>query len=471
MQSRTRRSAAQRPQGLSVLGLGVLALCSAGFVACKKKPPVLPTLPESSAEIVEVAPSAEPSPGPVKARCHELGQGGPFVIGEVAPSRSPSEDDDGAGPDEDDEVPAPFSVELGPARPDAAGFVVGALRSTRGQAHALVALVNAEAKAGKLLDLGAVHGDPDPPLVAVRGADLVVVASDTDAGGGMLRIGLVQDARGAAPIHWGQEITGVRRDSTFALETAGERALVVYASENSGKIRVYGALFDPNQPKNKLTPEPLSAAGADVDSPRLALRKGGFWLAVARSLDAPKPKAKTPMPEAGAEEIGDDSLLDLGTRRIEISKLDAQGKSASTPLVVTNPGQRPMNFDLASAPDGGAYLAFRDDDSTPGADGGALELIHVKADGTFEKLPLDGASNGAGVPSLLVDASQPQKVWLSAVSESGATLFGQISANTKLLPDPAVRGADLIAARDGHLLSLRAKSTAAELSALECAAE
>ncbi len=467
-------STARRAFGLvRLVCLVGLSLCSVGLTACKKKPPVVVPDPllddETVATAPTPAPSAAPSAGPVLSRCHDLPQNNAFTIGEVAQAKAPADDDDAGGPDQDDEVPAPFSVELGLARADASGFLLSALRSTKGQAHALIAVLPGDASSGKLVDLGAVHGDPDPAQFALHGADLLVAASDTDAGGGMLKLGLVRDVRGAATLSWGPEITGVRRDSTFALEVSGERALLAYAAEVSGKIRVYGMLVDPANLKNKLTPEPLSAAGADVDSPRLALRKGGYWLAVARSLDAPKSKSKSHANDAGTELAEDDSLLDLGTRRIELTKLDAQGKAASSALVVTAPGAKPMTFDLVAAADGGAYVGFREDDSTPGADGGPLELVHVKPDGTFEKLALDGDTNGTGTPSLLVDASDPAKVWLAAAGESGSTWFGRIGDHTALSADSVVRGADLVAARDGHFLLARSKGTAAELSVVQCA--
>src|SRR5882724_8474972 len=245
---------------LAVIALTVLTLCSAQLAACKKKPPPLPAAePDPSAEspeVVETAPAAPPAPGPVPARCYELAQKGPFRIGEVlANHAAPDEADE---PDEDDEVPAPFSVVLGQARTDADGFAISALRSLKGESHALVALLNGDAGAGKLVDLGVVHGDPDPPLFAEHGKDLLIAASDADAGGGMLKVGLLKDARGAAQISWGPEITGVRRDSTFALEVNGDHALVAYAAEIAGKIRVYGGLVDPSNLKQKFSPEPLS---------------------------------------------------------------------------------------------------------------------------------------------------------------------------------------------------------------------
>jgi hypothetical protein len=462
--------------GNAALGLCVFALCSAELTACKKKPPAPVTEPDLpsdlQADVPESVASAHPpapSPGPVSARCHELAQASPFRIGEVVASRAPTEEADDAGPDDDDEVPAPFSVELGPARADADGFAIGALRSLKGQAHALIALLDGAGGAGKLVDLGAVHGDPDPPQFVAHGKDVLIAAPDSDAGGGMLRLGLVRDARGAPQLSWGPELTGVRRDSTFALEISGEHALLAYAAETAGKIRVLGAMLDPNNLKQKLNPEPLSALGADVDSPRLALRKGGYWLAVARALDAPKSKPKPRVLDGGDEQIDGDSVLDIGTRRIEVTKLDALGKVASSALVVTKPGARPMSFALASAADGGAYIAYRDDDSTPGTNGGALELLHVKADGSFEKMELNAEADGTGTPTLIADANDAGKVWLTATGENGATWFGRLSEHSTLTTDSAVRGADLIAAREGKLLLARSKGTAVEFSLIQCA--
>jgi len=395
-----------------------------------------------------------------------LPQAAAFRIGELAPSRAENTED--GGPDDDDEVPDPYAVELGPARADQDGFTLSALRSIKRQTHALIALVAPDAASGKLIDLGVVHGDPDPPLFVAGKKDLWLVTPDTDAGGGMLRVGVIHEPRGSAQVTWGPEITGVRRDSTFALEASGEHALLAYAAEAAGKIRVFGVLLDPSNPKQKLSPEPLSAAGADVDSPRLAARNGGYWLAVARSLDAPKTKAKPAAADAGSAVLEEESLLDIGTRRIEVTKLDAQGKAVSSALVVTAPGARPMSFELASVADGSAYIGFRGDDSTPGASGGALQLVHVKLDGSFEKLELSGETNGAGTPSLLSDASVPGGLWLSAAGENGGTIFGRVRDKSALSADSAVRGGDLIAVREGKLLVARSKGTAAELSLLTC---
>jgi hypothetical protein len=474
-----------QPRSVTQCVFVALALCASGLVACKKKPPAPLPIPESAEENGEdlatargnsaqsAAPaSPSPSQGPVATRCRELPHSKPFRIGDVVTARAGKDniDVEDGGPDEDDEVPDPYAVELGPARADADGFVLSALRSLKGQSHALLALLAGDAASGTIVDLGAVHGDPDPPSFVAHGKDLLIAAPDTDAGGGMLKIGLVHDARGNPELHWGPEISGVRRDSTFALEASGGRAFLAYAADSGGKIRVFGVSLDPSNLKQKIAPEALSGAGADVDSPRLALRKGGYWLAVLRALDAPKAKIKPALPSDGSTDLAEgDSLLDIGTGRIELIKLDQLGKPASSALVVTTPGARPMSLDLAAAADGGAYVGFRGDDSTPGADGGALELVHVKPDGSFEKVPLGGELEGTGTPSLLVDSADPSQLWLSAAGRNGSTWFGHLGEHSALAPDGLVRGGDLIAARAGQLLLSRSNGTAVDLSVVQCA--
>jgi len=94
--------------------------------------------------------------------------------------------------------------------------------------------------------------------------------------------------------------------------------------------------------------------------------------------------------------------------------------------------------------------------------------VHVKPDGSFERVHVEGELNGAGTPSLLVDASDASKLWLSAAGENGATWFGRINEHSTLAPDSLVRGGALIAARDGRLLLARTKGTAADLSVVQC---
>jgi len=84
-------------------------------------------------------------------------------------------------------------------------------------------------------------------------------------------------------------------------------------------------------------------------------------------------------------------------------------------------------------------------------------------------LHLGGELDGTGTPSLLVDASDPNRLWLSAAGQNGATWFGRITEQSVLSSDGFVRGADLLAARGGQLLLARSKGTAADLSVISCA--
>src|SRR3954462_833576 len=167
----------------SVAVVAAFTLCSVALTACKKKTPPPPApqpelhddIPETSESAAPAAPSPSPSPGPgaLPTRCRELPQPAPFRIGEPVTARA--DDPEDGGPDDDDEVPDPYAVELGPARADDEGFTLSALHSVKRQTHALMAVGNADPAAGKVIDLGVVHGDPDPPLFASHGKDLLLV--------------------------------------------------------------------------------------------------------------------------------------------------------------------------------------------------------------------------------------------------------------------------------------------------------
>jgi hypothetical protein len=91
------------------------------------------------------------------------------------------------------------------------------------------------------------------------------------------------------------------------------------------------------------------------------------------------------------------------------------------------------------------------------------------SDGSFEKVALRGELEGTGTPSLLVDAADPSKLWLSAAGHNGSTWFGRVGEHSTLAPDSIVRGGDLVAARDGRLLLSRSNGTAADLSVVQSA--
>ncbi|HEY4160195.1 MAG TPA: hypothetical protein VGM29_18910 [Polyangiaceae bacterium] len=467
------RRSSRSLQALGFVGGFVALALSATPIACKKKAPPpaakpLPELPDIAPDEGSVEPPQAAKAAPMPA-CRSVLGVALFRIGEEsgAVARGEPTADDEAGTDDQDDVPLPFSTEVGDARADATGFAAGALRSAKGNTHALLALIPSAAPALKLIDLGAVHGDPDPPAFAVHGADMVVAASDTDAGGAMLRLGVVHDALGVANVTWGAELTGVRRDSPFALEVSGARALLVFASVAHDKVRLLGASFSVDQVPAKLATEPVSPGDADVDEPRLAPRNGGFWLASARALPTDKGKGKaTPAPAPSADE-SDPSLVEDVARRIELTQLDGNGKPLGAALALSTAGESVMTFNLAAAADGSAYVAFRTDDTTPGADGGPLRLVHVKLDGTLERLPVEGDEQGSGAPTLLVDAASGT-LWLVASGSTGATWFGKVGPKTELHTNDGVRGASLLGIQAGHWLSERARGTAAELSLLEC---
>jgi hypothetical protein len=208
----------------------------------------------------------------------------------------------------------------------------------------------------------------------------------------------------------------------------------------------------------------------------LAPRPGGYWLGfISHRLPGGRAPARPPKPAPSAVDEGPEELLDLGPRWLEIVPVDAQGVPTAPPRAVNPEQSHVLVFDLGATPDGGALLAWRDDRTTPGAEGGSVNVARVAGDGSIERSVIDDDEPGAGVPELVVDetsTAQDFRAWIALSSGSDATRLGRLSLGGKLLDelatDPALRGADLLAARDGRLLVARPRGLAQELTVLHC---
>jgi hypothetical protein len=205
-------------------------------------------------------PSAEP-------RCEALA--GAYRVGTIGEAVEPGQ-------------LVPFAVELGRGTRHGEGFAVGVKRHKDGGVYASVALVDAEARKGELVDLGRSRGDVDPPQVVARGNELVAGVLEPQASSMALRLARYDGKK----LHWGSELEQ-GRDESLAFDMAfsdsagvvawddvvddGERGAVVLA-------QLDGELASRGKP-SAVSPEHL-----DADVPRVLVRPGGFWLVyVARS--------------------------------------------------------------------------------------------------------------------------------------------------------------------------------------------
>ena len=374
-----------------------------------------------------------------------------------------------AGPDEEADDPLPFSVELGAAHAFGPGFAVSGLRSEQGATRAFAALL--VDGTGKLVDLGAVHGDPEPPLLVAHGARLLSLVIDSDAGGFVLRLGEIVDAKGNARFVQAAELSGIPRDANgFVADLSEGRGLFAYTGARD-KTAIFVGSFDPAALQAKLSSRALTLTPDDASEPRIVARRGGFWLAF---VSEPRPK-KAPKLARAERDAGDDQpekLVELGPRELRIVSLDGGGNPQGEPRRVAPPSNRPFMFDLAADTDTGALLLWQESQA-PGADGAGIKLGRGRADGSLEQASIDDERLGAGVPSLLHDP-EPETpagaLWLSAAGADDLTLFGAIGTGQggTLQTDPLVRSSALLAANRGTLLVAQWRGQDVELRLIAC---
>jgi hypothetical protein len=456
------------PSVLLLTALGVVSLSS----GCRKKA----ALPAPPSELDD--PSAQESTEPVASaskpeppkRCREVNPGTLFAVGDAeAPKRTDALAAEG-DEDSDEPIAMPFGVELGGVTGYKAGFAAGLLQSRRQGQRASIALIRADGS-GRTVELDAVHGDVEAPFVAAGPGALVILFGDQDAAGATLRTALLPfDAERAS---FGPELLSVDRASGAALAVSGESALVAYSELDKGKSRFTTVRFGLDD-KKLAAKVFIDTQKRDVESPRLSARPGGFWLGWVEQLPASPAKASPKSTPQSDDSDGERAGLELGPRALRLVALDSAGRPQGAPLSLTKADSHVLSFELAPWPDGGAVLAWRDDLAAPGVEGGALQLAHVRPDGSVENGQVEGEL-GAGVPSLLVDPeprSAGSVVWLVAGGGSEPTRFGLLTGNgttvTELTDDQALGLAELVGVRGGRLLAARPRQTAQDLSLLEC---
>lgn len=364
----------------------------------------------------------------------------------------------------------PFAVELGRAASLDSGFLVTALRSVGGESHAMLASLNRDASGGRLLELGRVHGDVDPPLVAAGKGRVFVGVADHDASSAIVRLASISKASSDPQITWGAlPQIGGDESEVFDLALGQERGVLAYDDykKSDGHSSVWTLTFGLDDPSKITPPRVVSLKGQDVEAPKLAVRPGGFWLAwIAHS------KLETPS-KPDQKNIDLESLVELGTRWLELVKLDENGVRVGEPLKVSASEGHVLVFSLISGPDGSAWLAWRDDATSPGVERRAVLLARVDASGSKTDLKIEDERVGAGVPNLLqVTPATKQAAWLGLGTASDRTSFLALGPDFKpvedLDNDPLVGPAELLAARGDEVLLGKPQGLASELSVLRC---
>ena len=428
------------------------AVTGPGEEATPKAPPPLPAEPTA-------APPAPP-------RCEELA-GQPFVIGEPPkPPRTTQQEEPGATPDPSDEIDdptAPFAVEVGRGTVFEGGFAIGARRDEKSGAIAMVATLGKDGKDGKLIRLGRIRGDLDAPVVASAGKAIIAVMIEPNAGGRALKVAKVEDGQ----VTWGPELAEGRDDS-LAVDVAAssQRAIIVWDDlvGTSKRSAIMLASVDVAGMRGVATARPVSAESENAERPRIVARPGGYWLAY-----AVHGKAAAPSRKEAHRKRDDDEDRELGeaitTSFVELLPLDESGAPVGAARVVTPKTGHVLSFDLEIGDDGGALIAWRDDDTPTGSSGGKLLSTLAKLSGGGEARVLAEETASAGVPELLPG-------WISLGSVNGATRLAGLSPRgeltDELAPEKALGAGVPAAASSDTLLLARPMGQAMRLSVVRC---
>ncbi len=432
--------------------IGVLsaALAIALAVGCRSKQRSRAVPAEKSSAVA----SASAVPERPAGRCRELAPGPAVRLGEPARAPSNGDDDDEAA----DDSTLPFAPEIGQAVALPGWFAASAQRSAGGGTEDVIALVPDDGKPGRIVSLGRVYGDVDPAVLAARGAKLGVGVLDSDAKGTTLKLFLL-GVTSDAPRPLG-ELTDVEQDAGVAAAYGPRGPLFVLGRRRVGKPTSLASVQ-----VNEGAPRPLGINELEgtqaAESPVLALRPGGYWLAYV---------VERGVPDAGAPADGD-RLVAIGARTVLALLLDADGKPTGRPLAVSAPDAHATGFAAAAQPDGSLALAFREDDATPGVDRGDIELARVALDGSITRGRIDDEDIGTGLPSLFADEAAGH-TWLGVHSARDAVRFGTLAPSALavqgLATDPALGRSELVAAGAGRVLEARFRGGALELGVLAC---
>ncbi|MBX3182301.1 MAG: hypothetical protein KIT72_09395 [Polyangiaceae bacterium] len=443
------RAPGRERRGQGLLAILLVALPVAWTLGCKSKP-------------APVTDAGAPEGGvalPAAPRCVEPSRGAAFLIGQPSPEVDAGEQ----------ALDLPFAIEVGRAAPHGEGFVVTALRSVAGQTRAVLASVTADAAGGRLIELGRVHGDVDPPRLSARDGRLVVGVVDHDATSTIVRLASVSQLVAEPQITWGAlPRIGNDESQAFDLGLGATRGVLVWDEfrKEDGHGTLWSLTFGLDDPGSVTPARLVSVKGADTEAPRLISRDGGYWLAYVAHARGERRQGGKPSPDIDLE-----SLVELGERWVELMRLDESGVRVGEPLRVSRGGHA-LVFDLAPGPDGSAWIAWREDATSPGVERRAIWLASVDAAGQIQQRVIEDDRVGAGVPRLLPAASAGRAGWLALATVGDRTSFAALGADLSLgeplLPDPLVGAGEILAARGDRLLIASPRGLSAELGARDC---
>jgi hypothetical protein len=423
--------------------------------ACRGKA-APPNKAGASASVAAANPPAPQAP----ARCRSVGTEPAVVIGKPEPRSEEA--------DSDEDIVLPFASTVGEASAFDGGFAIGAIRTERGASEAVLGFVGRDGKPGRIVSLGRVFGDPEPPLVAARKDITVVAVPDGDANGTMLKLASL--ATQAAEVKRGAEISNVDPEAGFSLALGERNALLVWGIRGRAGVSLKSSGFDPKEPGRIGEGREIAGSGG-AEAVILTPRTGGFFLVFAAEAPTAAADAQAPKTDAGADAASDPDLVVAGPRVLRVAALDADGRVVGGVRTLSAPGENVGGFDAAALSDGALLIAYRREEPGTGLDQAGVSLTRVTLDGSTTSGRVEETEPGFGVPRILVDARE-KRSWLLARGAGDSALLGIFAPDglsvDGLLPDSGLRGAELFAVDKGRFLTGRARGRAMELALVEC---
>lgn len=435
-------------------------------VSCKRRAPAdtAPASPAASAAIRGQRGSSDGAEAVSrKPRCRTIPDHGKGFFLAGASRGIPGVD---GGTDDDDDLP--FAPEIGAAVSFRQGFAVGALDPARSGQRALAILAGDEGS--QRIELGSIHGDVLPPVVATAGDALLVAVPDGAPSGKLIRLARVEEPGRGNRVTWGSEIAaGHDPSGALSLEVGDRSSVLLWDDMEGGRSVIRGVTFAPGEPKKTAAPRTLSPPGDDAESPLVVRRQGGFWAAWI-SAGAPGK-----VPEHRKDLAQDTEPVEQGPRWVTVMPLDEAGQAASGPIAVTSRTGHATAFDVVEGSSGSALVVSRDDVASKAPSGAGVRLALVRPDGSVDLHVIPGDDElGASSQAFLVghEASGARRIFLSLSTDSEPARLASLDAEGRALEDasaePALGRATPLAMNGGTLLVARPRGGGVSLELFSC---
>ena len=419
-----RREGAKRETGAARRAIGTCALVvvvGTIGVGCKRSGGVAPAS-SSSAASGEVAPPPFVGDASVAARC--------ALIDGAAALSDPA---------------SPRSLEIGEAVAVNDGIAVGLTRVASGKTEAAVAVVSydlARVRVRLVKGNGVAPDAPPPKPIANGDAPLALFAAlsiaPQDAGVTKRTTPLAllrtsdAEAQTLASMHPSADESLV----SDALVLANGSAIVAWDEDapagERGVIEVASVTLDGKE-SAKVNGHVVSLDGSDDESPRIAPRPGGAWLAwLARR------------PEPVSDAAIDDRALEAPAERrayqwVDVVPLDEHGAAAGPVRKLTSSTGHVGAFDLEPRATGELDVFARDDDQPSEGAGGSLSRITVREGGIDAPVVLVADGVGRGAFDVVTSApNSAGQTWLSYVDAGDHVRVAPLSASRGLAGAPSV---------------------------------